>query len=78
MTTFNVHNIETAPEKSKHLLQNSQKEMGMIPALHAVMAESPSTLEAYQALHKLVLNCSFNKDELTVGGNGLRPFDSIA
>ena len=40
--------------------------MGMIPGLHAVMAESPSVLKGYQTLHQLVLDSSFDKDEVTV------------
>lgn len=66
MTTLKIHSIETAPEASKPLLQNSQKAYGMIPGLHGVLAASPKTLEAYQKLHELFENSSFNADELTV------------
>ncbi|HDZ06567.1 hypothetical protein LCGC14_0319120 [marine sediment metagenome] len=66
MTTLKVHNIETAPEGSKGLLENSQKSFGMIPGLHGVLASSPKILEAYQTLHQLFTETSFNNDELTV------------
>lgn len=66
MTTLNVHNIETAPESSKALLENSQKDYGMIPGLHGVLAGAPGILEAYQTLHQLFVNSSFNNEELTV------------
>lgn len=66
MTTLKVHSIETAPEASKPLLQNSQKAFGMIPGLHGVLAGAPKALEAYQKLHELFENSSFNADELTV------------
>ena len=66
MTTLKVHNIETAPEGSKALLKQSQKAYGMIPGLHGVLAGAPGTLEAYQTLHKLFVNSSFNEEELTV------------
>ncbi|QDO94479.1 carboxymuconolactone decarboxylase family protein [Formosa sediminum] len=66
MTTLKVHNIETAPEASKPLLEKSQKAFGMIPGLHGVLASSPKTLEAYQTLHELFTQTSFNEDELTV------------
>ncbi|WP_290697302.1 carboxymuconolactone decarboxylase family protein [Lacinutrix sp.] len=66
MTTLKVHNIETAPENSKPLLGNSQKSFGMIPGLHGVLASAPKALEAYQTLHKLFGESSFNEDELTV------------
>tara|TARA_R110002167_G_scaffold363597_1_gene584189 strand:- start:1967 stop:2530 length:564 start_codon:yes stop_codon:yes gene_type:complete len=66
MTTLKVHNIESAPEGSKALLENSQKSFGMIPSLHGVLAGSPQILEAYQTLHELFTQSSFNEEELTV------------
>lgn len=66
MTTLKVHNIESAPENSKPFLENSIKSFGMIPGLHGVLAGSPGLLEAYQMLHKLFSESSFNNDELTV------------
>jgi len=66
MTTLKVHNIETAPENSKTFLEKSQKTFGMIPGLHGVLAGAPKTLEAYQILHQLFTETSFNEDELTV------------
>ncbi|SOE23709.1 alkylhydroperoxidase AhpD family core domain-containing protein [Spirosomataceae bacterium TFI 002] len=66
MTTLKIHNIETAPEKSKALLEKSLKANGMIPGLHGVLAGAPGLLEAYQTIHQLFLQSSFNKEELTV------------
>lgn len=66
MTTLKVHNIESAPEGSKPLLENSQKSFGMIPGLHGVLAASPKILEAYQTLHQLFTETSLNEEELTV------------
>ena len=66
MTTLKIHNIETAPEGSKAFLENSQKAYGMIPGLHGVLASSPKILEAYQTLHQLFVDSSFNEEELTV------------
>jgi len=66
MTTLKIHNIETAPSESKPLLENSQKAFGMIPGLHGVLAASPQTLTAYQKLHELFTQTSFNEEELTV------------
>jgi len=66
MTTLKVHNIETAPEASKPLLEKSQKAYGMIPGLHGVLAGAPEVLDAYQKLHELFVNTSFNEEELTV------------
>ena len=66
MTEFTLHNQETAPEAAKPLLESSVKNWGMIPNLHAVMAESPQLLEGYQILHNLAQQTSFNAQELTV------------
>ena len=66
MTDFPLHDKDTAPEKSRPLLDNSLKAFGMIPGLHAVMAEAPGILEGYQKLHELVLDSSFDNDEKTV------------
>ncbi|ADP99596.1 hypothetical protein HP15_3832 [Marinobacter adhaerens HP15] len=66
MTDFPLHDKDTAPEKSRPLLDNSLKAFGMIPGLHAVMAEAPGILEGYQQLHQLVLDSSFDNDEKTV------------
>lgn len=66
MTEFALHTVESAPEASKPLLADSKKSYGMIPGLHAVMAESPGFLEAYKTVHELFVNSSFDKDELTV------------
>ncbi|WP_299250193.1 carboxymuconolactone decarboxylase family protein [uncultured Lacinutrix sp.] len=66
MTTLKVHNIDSAPTEAKPLLENSQKAYGMIPGLHGVLAASPQLLKAYQDLHQLFTETSFNNDELTV------------
>ena len=66
MTDFTLHDQDSAPEKSKPLLKKSQDSFGMIPSLHAVMAEAPGLLEGYQTLHALFQDTSFDKDEITV------------
>jgi alkylhydroperoxidase family enzyme len=66
MNTLQVHTIATAPEKSKSLLEASQKAFGYIPNLHAVLAGSPGLLAAYKNVHSLFVESSFDKDEITV------------
>lgn len=66
MSEFKFHTVETAPEKSKSMLEGAVKQMGSIPGLYAVMAESPETLKAYQQLHQQFTNTSFDAEELTV------------
>lgn len=45
MTDFPIHSLETAPEKSRPLLEASRKSFGRVPGLYAVMAEAPALLE---------------------------------
>lgn len=66
MVEFTRHDESTAPEAAKPLLAASLKQNGRIPGLHATMAEAPGLLEGYQNLHRLFLDSSFDKDELTV------------
>ncbi|WP_194768061.1 carboxymuconolactone decarboxylase family protein [Tamlana sp. I1] len=66
MTTLKIHDIDSAPEKSKALLEQSVKANGMLPGLHGVLASAPELFEAYQTLHKLFSESSFNNEELTV------------
>ena len=66
MTEFTLHTEASAPEASKLLLADSKKSYGMIPGLHAVMAEAPGLLEAYKTVGDLFVNSSFDADELTV------------
>lgn len=67
MTDFTLHTLETAPEKSQALLEDSRKGFGRVPGLHAVMAEAPALLDGYKHLHELFAQeTSFDKDEITV------------
>lgn len=66
MSTLKIHTVETAPEESKAILEQSQQAYGYIPNLHGVLAEAPGLLKAYQALHGFFTESSFDKDELTV------------
>lgn len=66
MSKFTFHTVETAPEKSKAMLEGAVKQMGAVPGLYAAMAESPETLKAYQQLHQLFMATSFDAEELTV------------
>ena len=45
---FKSHTPDTAPESSKTMLENTQKTLGMIPNLHAILAEAPATYKAYE------------------------------
>jgi AhpD family alkylhydroperoxidase len=64
--TFPSHDLDSAPEASKPLLEKSQKAFGRLPGLHKVLAESPQAYEGYQVLHKLFTETDFDAEELTV------------
>ncbi len=66
MTNFTLHDQHSAPQESQALLEKSLMDFGMIPGLHAVMAEAPGLLKAYQHLHQLFLESSFDNEEMTV------------
>jgi len=66
MTNFKIHTIETAPAASKDILEGAKKQMGVVPGLFGVLAESPSILKAYTQLHQLFTDTSFDAEELTV------------
>lgn len=66
MTDFTIHSIDTAPADSKPQLESSLKGFGMVPNLHAVLAESPQALEAYKALGDIFTKTSLSKVEQNV------------
>lgn len=67
MVTTTVHDLDSAPEDSKPLLEKSIKAFGRLPSLHGVMAESPGLLEGYQHLHRLAIEgTAFTPEERTV------------
>lgn len=63
MSEFTTHTLDTAPLASRQLLQTTEKQLGFIPNLMAAMAESPATLEAYQALNVLFDETAFTVTE---------------
>jgi uncharacterized peroxidase-related enzyme len=60
MTSFPVLNLDSAPSKSKDLLQQTQDNFGFIPNLIGVMATSPALTEAYLSVANI-----FSKSNLS-------------
>lgn len=52
---FTYHDLESAPAESKPLIEQSQKNMGMLPNLHKVLAEAPATYETYNTAFSLFM-----------------------
>jgi AhpD family alkylhydroperoxidase len=63
MTDFNIHTIESAPDGSKPILEQLEKQVGFVPNLAATMAESPSLLEAFTILRAIYGRGSFTPIE---------------
>lgn len=66
MPTFPVHTIESAPDSSKILLNNTKKNFGFIPNLIGVMASSPAITEAYLAVADIFTRSSLSPTEQQV------------
>jgi AhpD family alkylhydroperoxidase len=49
MTTYRIHTIESAPEKSKPSLEGLQQAFGLVPNLAATMADSPVLINSFVA-----------------------------
>jgi AhpD family alkylhydroperoxidase len=56
---YQIHNIESAPEKSRHALAVLKRELGFIPNVAAAMAESPVLLNAFVAVFETFHRGSF-------------------
>jgi uncharacterized peroxidase-related enzyme len=50
MTKFTVHTTDTAPDRSRPLLEGIKKAFGFVPNLYAVFAESPAALQGALAM----------------------------
>jgi len=48
--SYTIHTAETAPERAREVLEQTQKAYGFLPNLLGVMAEAPALLEAYRML----------------------------
>src|SRR5215471_6326195 len=64
MTTFPVHTIESAPERSKPALQQLQSAFGMIPNIAGAMATSPVLINSLVGLFGNVHGGSFTEPQI--------------
>ncbi|MET9430608.1 carboxymuconolactone decarboxylase family protein [Streptomyces sp. NPDC003036] len=60
MSEFTRHDIDSAPEKARPIIENTAKGFGFVPAPVALMAESPELLEGFMTGNGL-----FNKTTLS-------------
>ena len=66
MSIFKIHTVESVPNAVKNILETTQKSIGFIPNMHAVMADSPVLLKAYKEIGKLFNETSFSPIEREV------------
>ncbi|MBE0493748.1 MAG: carboxymuconolactone decarboxylase family protein [Thiomicrospira sp.] len=66
MIEFPLHTLDTAPEASKNLLKQTQKNFGFLPNLIAVMASSPAITEAYLTVGDIFAKSSLSPTEQQV------------
>lgn len=66
MSNFTVYTLETAPEASRPVLEKLKKNVGAIPNLAAIMAESPTLIDAFVTLRGIWQGSSFSPLEREV------------
>jgi len=59
----NIHTVESAPEASVESLKTIKQNLGFIPNVFAVIAESPSALAGFIALNSHFAESSFSDEE---------------
>jgi len=66
MGILKKHDLNSAPEASRALLQSSIDDFGWIPWQSAYMAESPALLSSYQFAHNAFSQCSLTEEERAI------------
>ena len=66
MTTFPVHSIESAPERSKAALQQLQSSFGMLPNIAGAMSTSPVLINSLVGLFQNVHGGSFTEAQVQI------------
>lgn len=66
MSQYRVHTPETAPEKSKPVLDQTEKKFGFIPNLMGVLAEGPAAIKGYAVVSEAFEGSSLSPVEQQV------------
>jgi len=66
MTTFTEHNTENTQGETKALLESIKSGYGFVPNLFGLMAEAPTTVQAYLQLNDLLAKTSIPMPQLQV------------
>ncbi len=65
-TKFTLHDLDSAPEGSKPLLEKFLSDFGRIIGFYGMLAESPEALRGYKALSDAFDDSTLSDDEKTV------------
>jgi AhpD family alkylhydroperoxidase len=63
MSRFPIHTIDTAPADSRAALEALRQEIGFLPNLAATMAESPTLVEGFTTLRRILGHSGFTPVE---------------
>src|SRR5580692_9319132 len=66
MTSFTIHSMESAPERSKPALRQLQSTFGMIPNLIGAMSTSPVLIDSLVGLFGKVHGSSFTEAQVRI------------
>jgi alkylhydroperoxidase family enzyme len=66
MSSYQIHTIASAPEKSRPVLEQLQQAFGFIPNLAAAISNSPKLLTAFAAIFQQVHSSSFTEEEIQI------------
>ena len=66
MSSYQIHTIASAPEKSRPVLEQLQQGFGFIPNLAAAISNSPKLLTAFAAVFQQVHSSSFTEEEIQI------------
>jgi alkylhydroperoxidase family enzyme len=64
MLTYQIHNVESAPEQSKTALEQLQRALGLLPNVGGAIANSPVLINALVGLFQNVHGGSFTEAEV--------------
>ena len=59
MSRFPIHTVDTAPPDSRAALEALRQDVGFVPNLAATMAESPTLIEAFTTLRRILGRSAF-------------------
>lgn len=63
MTNFVTHDLNTAPDAAKPILQRALNDYGFLPNLYGAMAEAPAILEGYTTLSAIFGKAKLSETE---------------